>query len=76
MEGESSEHAVERDLLCPCCVVVASSIVKKKRKKSRATRQRAKKNPWQHNLYINGVCTSFMYEYTPTMYRHGMGFQV
>jgi hypothetical protein len=27
-------------------------------------------------MYVNGVCTSFMYEYTPTMYRHGMGFQV
>ncbi len=27
-------------------------------------------------MYVNGVCTSFMYVYTPTMYRRGVSFQV
>jgi hypothetical protein len=27
-------------------------------------------------MYMVGVQTLFMYMYTPTMYRHGMGFQV
>ncbi len=91
MEGESSNHAVEQDLLFPCRVVI-KQYSKGEEKKSRATQRRPDKNlgnttclcsyacqsdfRYTKYMYVNGVCASFMYEYTPTMYRHGMGFQV